>query len=123
MVDMNTPATPNPQAQVNTWIMLCHLSALCGIVIPFGHIILPLVLWLVKKQEIPAVDEHGKEVLNFQISMTIYGFVAFLTTFILIGFILLPALGITWLILVIMAAVKTNTGAMYRYPLTIRFIK
>jgi uncharacterized Tic20 family protein len=92
-------------------------------VIPLGHIILPLVLWLVKKQEIPAVDVHGKEVLNFQISMSIYFFVAFLMSFILIGFILMPAIGITWLILVIMAAVKTNSGEMYRYPLTIRFIK
>lgn len=123
MADMNTPNTVRPQTQDNTWIMLCHLSALCGLVIPFGHIILPLVLWLVKKQEIPAVDEHGKEVLNFQISMSIYFFVAFLLSFILIGFILMPAIGITWLILVIMAAVKTNTGEMYRYPLTIRFIK
>lgn len=105
------------------WGMLCHLTALAGFVIPFGHIVGPLVVWLIKKNDYPFVDAQGKEALNFQISVTIYSAVAFLAIFILIGFVLLPALAIADLILVIMASVKANAGGSYRYPCNIRFIK
>ena len=50
-----------------TWAMLCHLSAVAGFVIPFGSILGPLVVWLIKKDEMPIVDLHGKKSLNFQI--------------------------------------------------------
>ena len=91
--------------------------------IPFGNIIGPLVLWAIKKDETPSVNEHGKESVNFQISMTIYTIVAALSTFILIGFVLLPAVIVLNIVLVIIAGVKAANGEFYRYPLTIRFIK
>ena len=104
--------------------MLCHLTALSVFVgIPFGNILAPLVIWLMKKDVYPIVDVHGKESLNFQISMSIYGLVSLLLCFVLVGFILLPAIFITNLIQVIVASLRADKGEPYRYPLTLRFIK
>lgn len=115
MVKMN-------QKQERTWGMLCHLSALAAFVFPLGNIFGPLIVWLVKKDESPFVDDQGKESLNFQISFTIYCIFAAILTVIFIGFILLIALGVAFLILVIIAAVKANEGEEFRYPFTIRLV-
>lgn len=103
--------------------MLAHLLALAGFIVPFGNIIGPLVIWLLKKDELPFVDRHGKESLNFQISIFIYSIIAGLLCLILIGFPLLAAILIFDLVVVITAAVKANSGEEYAYPLSIRFIK
>jgi len=111
------------QKQERTWGMLCHLSALAAFIFPFGNIFGPLIVWLVKKDESPFVDDQGKESLNFQISFTIYCIFAAILAVILIGFILLIALGIAFLILVIIASVKANEGEEFRYPFTIRLVQ
>ena len=111
------------EKDARTWAMLSHLGALAGYIIPFGNIIAPLVIWLIKKDESPLVDDQGKESLNFQISITIYVIVALILTAIIIGFVLLPAVVIFDLVMVIIAAIKANDGEKYRYPLCIRFIK
>jgi uncharacterized Tic20 family protein len=109
--------------QDRTWVTLCHLSALVGLLgVPFGNVIGPLVVWLLKRNESTAVDFHGKEALNFQISMSLYTILAGLTCLALIGFVLLPAALITNLVLIIIASIKASNGESYRYPLTIRFI-
>jgi uncharacterized protein len=111
----------NPDAK--TFGMLCHLLALSGLLIPFGHIIGPVVIWVIKKDQHPFVDDQGKESLNFQITVTIAMAIAFALAFVLIGFLLIPIIGIGALILVIIATIQANQGRRYRYPLTIRFIK
>ncbi len=111
------------EKQARIWAMLCHLGAFAGYIIPFGHVIAPLVILLIKKDESFLVEDQGKESLNFQISMTIYFLVATLLTLIFIGFILLIGLVIFDMIVVIIATVKANSGERYRYPLSIRFIK
>lgn len=116
--------TQEEDKKANMWAMLCHVTAFSTFIgIPLGNIIAPLVIWLIKKDEFPFVDENGKESLNFQISMTIYGIVAGLLCFIFIGFVLLPIVLVADIVLVIMATVKTNKGEGYRYPFTIRLIK
>ncbi|MBU0468438.1 MAG: DUF4870 domain-containing protein [Candidatus Omnitrophica bacterium] len=106
------------------WAMFCHLSALsCFLGVPFGNVLGPLILWLVKKDELPVVDVEGKEALNFQLSMTIYTMVAFMLCFVFIGFLLIFPIIIANLVLVIVAAIKASNGDIYQYPLTIRFIK
>ncbi|MEA5449196.1 DUF4870 domain-containing protein [Leptolyngbya sp. CCNP1308] len=110
----------NPESRM--WAMLAHLSALSGFVIPFGNIIGPLVIWLVKRDEMSFVNDQAKEALNFNISMTIYMVVAGVLIFVLIGIPLMIVLGIAWLVLVILAAVKANEGTAYRYPLTLRLV-
>jgi len=107
-----------------TWGMLCHLAALAGFVgIPFGNIIGPLVVWLIKKQEYALADREGKKSLNFQISMTIYALVAAALIIVLIGIPLLILIALVDLILVIVASVKTSNGEDYNYPLSIKFFK
>jgi uncharacterized Tic20 family protein len=87
--------------------MLCHLSALAGFIgVPLGNIIGPLIIWLVKKDEIPFVDLQGRESLNFQISMTIYGTVAGFLVWIFVGWILLAVLAVVNIVLVIIASVR-----------------
>jgi uncharacterized Tic20 family protein len=106
----------------NMWAMFCHLAALIGFVIPFGNIAGPLVIWVLKKDEYPLVNENGKESLNFQISMTIYFIAAFILIILVVGIPLLIALGFFELIAIVIAAIKANEGVTFRYPLTIRFI-
>jgi uncharacterized Tic20 family protein len=102
--------------------MLAHLSSFAGYIMPFGNIVGPLLVWLLKKDESAFVAEHAKEALNFQISLTIYIIVSALLMCVLIGFVLLPALLIADVVLTVMAAVAASNGTMYRYPLTIRFV-
>lgn len=121
-----TPASSSSQ----TWEVLCHVAAAAGFVIPFGNIFGPLIVWLTKRHESLGVDAHGRESLNFQISWTIYGMILGAITavlwIILIGIFLVPVLIIGWIamvILTIIGAVKASNGQLYRYPLTIRFLK
>lgn len=106
-----------------TWGMLCHLSVLAGFIIPLASIIAPLVIWLIKKEEMPFVDDQGKESLNFQITMFIGFIISFILLFVLIGYLLMIALAIFDLVMVIMAAMKANEGVRYRYPYSIRLLK
>ena len=116
------PPHPPPAADAQPFVMLCHLSAFAGLFVPLGNIWGPLIFWLIKKDEFPEVDLHGKESLNFQISLTIYMVVAFFLSFLLIGLPILLGLAIMWIVVVIIASVRANAGELYRYPLTIRFI-
>jgi uncharacterized Tic20 family protein len=104
------------------WAMLCHLSTFAGYFVPVGNILGPLIVWLVKKDQYPLVDDQGKEALNFQISVTIYLVISVVLCFVLIGFVMLIALAIFDLVVTIMAAVQANSGVYYRYPMCIRLI-
>ena len=105
-------------------LMIMHLSQLLFIVSGIGGIVVPIILWQLKKDEIQHMDAQGKEVVNFQISLFIYYIVAGLLCLLLIGFILLPIIGLLNIILPIIYGLKAKDGeALIRYPLTIRFIK
>jgi uncharacterized Tic20 family protein len=110
-------------ANIRSWCVACHLSALAGFVAPaVGHVLGPLIVWLIKRGDSPEIDAHGKEALNFQISMLIYNLVAGILCLLLIGFALLAVLHILNVVFVIIAALKAGEGQMYRYPLTLRLI-
>lgn len=118
------PTTSVMSSNTRTWCVLCHASALLGLFFHFlGHIFGPLIVWLVKRGEGAEIDAHGKESLNFQISMLIYDAVALILCFVLIGIPILLLLWVLNTIFVIVAAIKASDGELYRYPLTIRFIK
>jgi len=87
-----------------------------------AHVIAPLVIWLIKRADDPSIDATGKEVLNFQISFTIYFAIAGGLCWLLIGFLILPILFVIWLACTILAAIRTSNGGFYRYPLTLRFL-
>lgn len=107
-----------------TWALLAHLSSFLGwIGLPLANIIAPLVIWQVKKDEMPFASSQAKECLNFQISMTLYAVISLILCLILIGIVGLVVLFVVDVIFTLIAAVKANDGIAYRYPLTIRFIK
>lgn len=95
--------------------MLCHLLGLFGLL---G----PIIIWILKKDESPAVDYHGRESINFQISILIYAFAATLSAIVLIGFLLAPAVVVFNLVMVITGAMKTNKGEAFQYPLCLRIL-
>ncbi len=105
------------------WATLCHLSSFAGFVFPLGNIIAPLIIWVIKRDEHPLVADQGKEVLNFQISITIYMIISAFLVILVIGFVLLFIVGAFCAIMTIVAAVKTSEGEEYRYPLCIRLIQ
>ncbi|MFQ5709853.1 MAG: DUF4870 domain-containing protein [bacterium] len=111
------------ETQARTWGIFCHLAGLlCWVGVPFGNIVGPLIIWLIKKDELPIVNEQGKESLNFQISITIYFIAAAILAIFLIGIPIIFALIIAQIALVIIAAVKVSNNEPYQYPFTIRFI-
>jgi uncharacterized Tic20 family protein len=110
------------------WAMFAHLSALLAAIVGLSFLG-PLVIYLVKKDEHPFAADQAREALNFNLSVLIYGVVLGIATFVLslvlIGLLLIPvliALGIAWIVLTIVAAVKANNGEAYRYPLTLRLV-
>jgi uncharacterized protein len=115
--------TPTASSDVRTWCVLCHASALLGFFIPWAfHIVGPLIVWLAKRQDSPEIDAHGKESMNFQISMLIWNVIAGILCLVLIGIPILILLHILNIIFVIVASIQASEGKLYRYPLAIRLI-
>jgi uncharacterized Tic20 family protein len=107
----------------NSYCMLMHLSLFAGAVVPGAGLALPIVMWAINKDESQVIDQHGKNIFNFLISMLIYVFASILLTIIIIGIIPLIAIVIASIVLPIIAAVKANDGKYWPYPLCIRFFK
>ncbi len=105
------------------WAMFTHLISLAGFLIPFGNIIGPLILWIMKKDESSFVNEHGKEAVNFQITMTILAIIFAVLSLLCIGIFLLLIETIFILICVIWASIEANNGRYFKYPLSIKFLK
>jgi len=112
-----------PSKDERTWAMLCHFSTYIGFLFPFGNIIVPLIIWLSKREDLPLVEDQGREVLNFQISMTIYFIISGILCIILIGIPILIGLIIFDFIITIVAAISANDGKYYRYPINLKLIK
>lgn len=118
-----TSATTDADKTARNWAVAAHLSGLSLYLgIPFGNILGPLVIWLIKKDELPYAEDQAKEALNFQISLSIYGLVAALLAVAFIGFLLIPVIFVLHIVLTIVATIQTSEGKAYRYPLTIRLI-
>jgi uncharacterized Tic20 family protein len=116
--------TTTASSNVRTWCVLAHATALVGFLVPLaGHIVGPLIVWLAKRADSPAIDAHGKESLNFQLSMLIYNLIAAVLCLVLIGFFILAILHILNIVFVIIASIQASEGRLYRYPLVIRLIK
>jgi len=121
-------------ADQRQWAMFAHLSAIAGAVLTsgiggWGTFLGPLIIWLVKKDTMPFVDDQAKEALNFNITVAIVFFALWVLVFVTLGIGLLIAIpawfviGIAWLVFTIIAAIKANDGVAYRYPFTMRLVK
>ena len=136
--DVVTPppsdAAGTPSAEEKQWAMFAHLSALLGGILTghmfgWGCFLGPLIIWLVKKDTMPFVNDQGKEALNFNITLAIIGMALLVLTIITLGvglLITIPAgliAGVAWLVFTIIAAIKASEGVAYRYPFAIRLVK
>jgi uncharacterized Tic20 family protein len=116
------PINPDEQ-QARQWAMFLHLSQLAGYIIPLVGLIAPIVIWQMKKDEYPILDEHGKAVVNWIISELIYGAICFVLVFIVIGFPMLMVLGILAVVFPIIGGIKANNGELWHYPMAINILK
>ena len=113
-----------PGTQERNWAVIAHLSALLGFVVwGVGNVLGPLIVWLVRKAEMPFLDDQGREALNFQITIFLAGLVCSSMIFLGVGVPLLFALSVFDLVFVIIAAVKASEGVAYRYPVNLRLVK
>lgn len=121
--EQNAGSGGSPGKEARRWASLCHIIALVGLIgNGIGFVLGPLVVWLIKRDDDPFIDEQGKEALNFQITMFIAALVSLLLTVVVIGIFLVIAVGIVMVVFPIIAAVKTSNGEHFRYPFTIRFL-
>lgn len=99
---------------------MAMLSYVLGIVTGFLG---PLIIWLMKKESMPFVNDQGKEILNFQITTALAWVVCIVLSFIVIGVFLMPVVGLLYLIFMIIGALKAKDGVAYRFPFAIRLLK
>lgn len=103
--------------------LFLHLSQLLGVVFPVAGIVVPIVLWQTQKDKIPALDPHGKMVINWMISCFIYAVISIPLMFVLIGIPIFIALMVVSIVFPIIGGIKANNGEFWEYPLTIKFLK
>ncbi len=106
-----------------TWGSLAHLSALCGMLIPFGSLLGPLIMWRTRGQRTPFVGDQALEALNFNISIALAFLACLALVWLFIGILMLFALVLYWIIMTVVATVRAGEGQTYRYPATLRLIK
>jgi len=111
------------ELQTRQWAMFLHLSLLAGFIIPILGLVTPIVIWQLKKTELPDLDVHGKIVMNWLISLIFYAVISALLILVLIGIPLLFALGILCIIFPVIGGIKANNGEVWKYPLSIEFLK
>ena len=104
------------------WGLAAHFSLLAGYVVPFGGFVLPIAIWLFKKDQLPAVDTHGRNAINWLISSILYGILCVPLVFVLIGIPLVVILGILCIVFPVVAGLKAHAGETWRYPMAIRFL-
>lgn len=105
-----------------TWAILVHASAFAGFFVPFGNILGPLVVWLIKREESQFVDANGKQALNFQMTWTAIIVFALLSLVVGVGLVLVPIVALAWVILVVLATVRASENEVYDYPLTVDLV-
>ena len=105
------------------WLVITHLSQLLYYVTGFGGLVVPLILWLTQKEKIEGMDEHGKSIVNFQLSLILYTIISIPGILLLgLGILMLIFVGIIGFIIPIVNAVKASNGQSPSHFMTIRFI-
>jgi hypothetical protein len=120
-VESHEPQEPDPR-ELRLWATLLHLSVLAGFVVPLAGLIVPVVIYVLKKDELPGLSPHFRVILNWILSLVIYGVISFILVFVLVGVVLLWALAVLALVFPIIGAIKANDGEVWTYPLSIPFL-
>ena len=116
-------AAAGDEKTIRQWAMFLHLSQLAGYVIPLAGLLCPIIIWQMKKATMPALDVHGKMVVNWIITELIFGLVFCALSFLLIGIPLLMVLGVLAVVFPIIGGIKANNGILWKYPLSLNIIK
>ena len=120
------PPTPRTEdeldAQTRQWGMFLHMSLLLGFLIPVLGLVVPILIWQLKRDEFPGIDPHGKNVMNWIISFVIYGVGSAILCMVIIGIPMLMALGVCGIIFPIIGGIKANDSEVWEYPLAIKFL-
>ncbi|MFO0703137.1 MAG: DUF4870 domain-containing protein [Patescibacteria group bacterium] len=119
----NTAPATNNAFDEKQFALFIHLSTFVGLIVPFGNILAPLVLWTMKRKESEYIDYHGKEAVNFNISIYIWLFISIIAIILIVGLFMILGLFLASVILPIIAGIAAHNGERYRYPFTFRFIK
>jgi uncharacterized protein len=109
--------------QTRQWAFILHLSVLAGFLVPLAGLVVPIVIWQLKKYDLPGIDAHGKNAVNWIISAIIYAVVSVPLVFVIIGIPMLMALGALGVVFPIIAGIKANDGELWKYPMSIPFLK
>lgn len=109
--------------ELSTFCMLMHLSQFAGFIIPLGGYVLPIIMWAVHKDKSVVIDQHGKNILNWMITFFIYICISCVLILLVVGIFSLIILSVLTIIFTIIGAIKAANKELYRYPLTINFIK
>ena len=112
-----------PDHEEKTMGMIAHLLGFAGLAVPFGSVIGPLVVYLVKRDESAFIEDQAREALNFQIWTGIAMVASAVLIFVGVGIVLLPLVALGWLVGTIVGAIRAKDGEWYRYPWTVRLIK
>ena len=114
---------PDVTEEQKTYAMLMHLSLLLAAPAPFLSIVAPLIMWQIKKRESPFLDDHGREAVNFHISVLIYGLIGLVLTMVVIGIPLLIGVYALGIVGIVLSSIAAKHGEYYRYPMCLRFLK
>lgn len=120
---MDELETPIPDKDTTTWALILHLSVLSGLVVPMAGLIVPVVIYILKKDQLPGLRPHAHVVFNWLISVIIYAVISMILLLVGIGALLLAVLAILSLVFPIIGAVKASEGTVWVYPLSIKFFK
>ncbi|NND44711.1 MAG: DUF4870 domain-containing protein [Xanthomonadales bacterium] len=113
------PAPPPRDRETNQWAMFIHFSILAGWAIPLAGLIVPILLWQLKKDELPGIVPHAHIVLNWIVTSLVYAIICFILMFVLIGILGFMVLGLVTVIYAIIGGLKANEGEIWEYPGTI----
>jgi uncharacterized Tic20 family protein len=127
---MEPSITPEPRPhdseqrrQTNQWALILHLSLLAGYIVPMAGLIVPIAIYLIKREELPGLVAHANVVFNWLISVIIYAVIFALLSLLVIGIPLLLMLAVLTVIFPIIGAIKASNGEVWRYPLSFSFFK
>ena len=110
-------------AATNQWAMVIHLSQFAGYIVPLAGMVVPIILWQIKKNELPGIDAHGCHAANWIITFIILAAICFVLSFVIIGIPMAIVLGVVGIVFPIIAGIKASSGELWRYPMSFTFFR
>ena len=117
--DAPAPVDAGKEAATRTWAMFLHFSVLAGWLVPLAGLIVPVIIWQLKKDELPGIVPHAHVVMNWIVTSFVYALICFVLMFIVIGVFGIWALALATLAFSVIGGIKANDGEVWEYPATL----